>query len=126
MAQCAYCKKETSLYDGGVPVCLTCADGRDAKREPNEIEGHVRAILIQDVVEATTRAHAASEAFSAILADVPSGLPHPDGTQRIYDVSRELSAAREQRMRAHTRLNDFLKSGTIPEDLKQGGGSGAQ
>src|SRR5579863_601264 len=120
MAQCAYCKKETSLYEGGVPVCLECAEGRDAKREPNEI---VRAILIQDVVEATTRAHAASEAFSAVLADVPSGLPHPDGRQRIYDISRELSAAREQRMRAHKRLNEFLKSGTIPEDLKQGGGS---
>lgn len=127
MAQCAYCKKETSLYDGGVPVCVECADSRDATHERQELERRVRTILIQDLTEATARAHAASEAFSAIMADVPTALPHPDGTQRIHNVSRELSAARKEMMKAHARLNDFLSQAIIPEDLKQsGGGSGAE
>jgi hypothetical protein len=122
MAACAYCKTETFLYDGGVPICLECADARDAKRTSPEIERQVRTILIQDLTQATARAHAASEAFGAIMADVPSALPHPDGTQRIHNVSRELSAARKEMMKAHARLNDFLSSGVIPEDLKQGNG----
>jgi hypothetical protein len=92
MAECAYCKTETDLYDGGVPICLEC----DTKRKPPGIERDVRTILTQDVTEATARAHAASEAFSAIMADVPSGLPHPDGTQRIHDASREVSAAQKR------------------------------
>jgi hypothetical protein len=76
-------------------------------------------------IEATARFHA-SEAFNAIMSDVPSALPHPDGTQRIHNVSRKLSAARKEMMKAHARLNDFLSQGIIPEDLKQGsGGSGA-
>ena len=126
MAECAYCKTETYLYDGGVPICLECADAREAKRKPPEIERQVRTILIQDLTEATARAHASSEAFSAIMTDVPSALPHPDGTQRIHNSSRELSAARKEMMKAHARLNDFLSQGIIPEDLKQGSrGSGA-
>ena len=119
MAQCAYCKTETFLYHGGVPICLECADEREAKRKPHEIERHVRTILIQDLTETTERAHAASEAFNAIMADVPSALPHPDGAQRIHNVSRELSAARKEMMTAHARLHDFLNRGVIPGDLKR-------
>jgi hypothetical protein len=77
-------------------------------------------------IEATARSHAASEAFNAVMADVPSALPHPDGTQRSHNISRELSAARKEMMKAHGALNDFLSQGIIPEDLKQGRrGSGA-
>jgi len=122
VAQCAYCKKETLLYDGGVPICLECANARDAKRKPPETERQVRTILAHDLAEATVRAHTASEAFEAIMADVPSALPHPDGAQRIHNASRELSAARKEMMNAHARLNAFLGRGIIPEDLKQGSG----
>jgi hypothetical protein len=118
MAECVYCQAVTFLYDGGVPVCIKCADAHEAKRKPPGIERDVHTILIQDVTEATARAHAASEAFRSIMADVPSGLPHPDGTQRIHDASRELSEARKELMRAHVRLQGFLSQGTIPEDLK--------
>src|SRR5205814_1334447 len=95
MAQCAYCKTETFLYDGGVPTCLECVDKREAKRKPQEIKRHVRTILLQDFFEATERAHIASDAFEAIMAEIPSALPHPDGTQRIHNASRDLSAARK-------------------------------
>jgi hypothetical protein len=122
MAKCAYCKTETFLYDGGVPICLECADEREAKRKPQEIERHVRTVLIQDLTKTTERAHIASEVFDAIMADVPSALPHPDGTQRIHNASRDLSVARKEMMKAHARLHDFLSRGVIPEDLKRGSG----
>jgi hypothetical protein len=119
VAQCAYCKTETFLYDGGVPICLACADEREVKRKPPDIERHIRTILIQDLTETTARAHAASEVFDAIVADVPSALPQPDGTQRIQNASHELSAARKEMMKAHARLHDFLSRGVIPQDLKK-------
>ena len=119
MARCAYCKAETFLHDGGVPICLECADKRAVKHKRLEMERQVNTILIHDVTEAKERAHAASDAFEAIVADVPSGLPHPDGTQRIHNASRKLSAARQEMMRAHQRLHDFLSRGIIPEDLKK-------
>ena len=32
MAVCAHCKKqETELYENGVPICIACANARDAK-----------------------------------------------------------------------------------------------
>jgi hypothetical protein len=126
MAECVYCQAETFLYYVGVPVCIKCADAHEAKGKPPEIERNVRTTLIQDVTETTARAKAASQAFGATMGDVPSGLPHPDGAQRIHDASREVFAAQKEMMKAHTRLNDFLGQGTIPEDLKQGsGGNGA-
>src|SRR6266853_2271550 len=119
MARCAFCKAETFLFDNDVPICLECADKREVKHKRLEMERQVNTILIHDVTEAKERAHAASDAVDAIVADVQSGLPHPDGTQRIINASRKLSAARQEMMRAHERLHDFLTRGIIPEDLKK-------
>ena len=55
------------------------------------------------------------------MGQIPSGFPHPDGSQRIHNASRDLSTARKDLMRAHTRLDDFLKTGIVPEDLKRSG-----
>jgi len=44
--------------------------------------------------------------------------PHPDGTLHLHEASRQLSAARDEMMRAHNRLNDFLDKGIMPDDLK--------
>ena len=109
----------THLHDGGVPICLKCADQRDEKRKSPDMEREIRTILMRDLLQATARANAASDEFRAVMGDVPSALPHPDATQRIHNVSRALSAAREEVMKAHTRLNDFLSRGIVPEDLKQ-------
>jgi hypothetical protein len=122
MAECAYGKTETFLSYGDVPVCIKCAEAHEAKRKPPTPDRHVRTALLQEFVEATARVNAASEAFIAVMGDVPSGLPHPDGTQRILNASSELSAARKEVMKAHTRLNDFLGQGIVPEDLKQASG----
>ena len=122
MAECARCKTETDLYEGSVPICTRCADTHKAGPQPPNTYLHLRTTLLQDVLEATARADAARESFNVVMSDVPSALPHPDGTQRIQNASRELSAARKDAMRAHTRLNDFVSRGIIPENLKQGSG----
>jgi hypothetical protein len=119
MAQCAYCKAETEMYIGGdVPICVECSDALGPGRKP---PASVRNALIQSVAETTARANAASDAFSAIMGQFPSGLPYADGAQRIHSASRELSVARKEMMKAHSRLNDFLRRGVVPEDLKRRG-----
>ena len=62
----------------------------------------------------------ASAAFLDVTSQVPSGLPHPDGTQRIRNIAHELAFARTELMRAHSRMDAFLVSGTAPEDLVNG------
>jgi hypothetical protein len=116
MAQCAYCQAQTELFDGGSPICVKCSEMREAKHKPGK---DIRTILVNDIVEATAKVSAANKAFSGIMDQFPSGLPHPDGTQRIKNASRELDAARTEMMKAHTRLNDFIQHGVVPEDLKQ-------
>ena len=59
--------------------------------------------------------------FNAVTSDVPSFIPHPDGTQRIHNASHRLTEARNAMMKAHDRLNDYLERGTVPEDLKRSG-----
>ncbi len=66
---------------------------------------------------ATEQVKTASEKFDAITRDVLSGLPQPDGTQRIQNISREYSAARQNLMIAMHRLNAFVIHGVVPEDL---------
>jgi hypothetical protein len=72
-----------------------------------ETEHRIGTILMEALTEATARSHAASDAFSAVMGDVPSALPHPDGAQRIHNVSRELSAARKEVMLAHSASMSF-------------------
>ena len=81
MALCAYCKAETQLYFANVPVCIKCGDTRSPQQ--------MRASLLQNIADVTMRAEAASEAFQKVVADIPSDVPHPDGVQRITNVSRD-------------------------------------
>jgi hypothetical protein len=81
----------------------------------------VKTALLRDLQEATKRADEASDAFLAITTEIPSGIPHPDGTQNIHNASHKLTAAREAIMMAHTRLNDYLERGIVPNDLKRSG-----
>jgi hypothetical protein len=117
MALCAYCQKETELYAGGTPVCVECSTAHE-QREP--LSHHaIYAALRQDVAAAGERANAATAAFREVMKDVPSHLPHPDGTQRVLNVCRLLSAARREMADADLRLTNFLVHGTVPEHLKR-------
>ena len=120
MAQCAYCKTETELHESGTPVCPTCSDAR-TKRKPPATSQQIRSALLQDILELTARTNEATREFEAIMGQAPSGLPHPDGAQRIKSASTRLSIAREELMKAHRRLNDHIERLDMPDDLKQTG-----
>jgi hypothetical protein len=117
VARCAYCKSETALLDRGTPVCSDCANRLSTKLQPSAAEDRL-ARLQQELKEATAQAHSATDAFNAIMGDIPSSVPQPDGTQRINNVYRELSLARREMMRAHSRLTYFLDNGVLPEDTE--------
>src|SRR5258707_633957 len=102
MAQCTFCGAETYLYDSGAPICIKCSEAQRAKRKAPEIERHIRTTLIKDLAEATLRAKTASDAFNSVMSDIPSTMPHSDGTQRIHNASRDLSFARKEMMKAHS------------------------
>lgn len=121
MAVCTFCRAETELYESGVPVCVKCSDARDSKRKPPTSEHEVLNVLKQDLQAAAERSKAATAAFDAVMNEIPSGIPHPDGTRRIHNASREVTVARMEMLRAHHRLNDFLNAGVVPDDLKRSG-----
>jgi hypothetical protein len=96
----------------------------DAKPPPKRAPLHqdqVRRILLLDVAETTARADAAAAEFKVLITSIPTGIPHPDGTQRIHQASHNLSNARKDMMQAHSRLDNFLRSGVMPEDLHSTG-----
>jgi hypothetical protein len=122
-AECAFCKTQTELYVNGMPVCIACSETRQNKRKPPTRDTSVLNILQRDLEAATERASAAAATFDAVTTEIPSGMPHPDGTQRIHNASREMSQARVGLMIAHNRLNDYLERAVVPDDLKLGSGS---
>jgi len=77
-------------------------------REGDTPSWDLRSALDHDLLEATLRVEIASIEFKFLIEDIPSGLPHPDGSQRIQNSSRKLAAALRQRERAHKRLDDYL------------------
>ena len=121
MAECAYCKAATELYNNGAPICLKCSEAREAKRKPPATQQQIRNTLLQDVIEWTARTEQATEEFEDVMGQIPSGLPDPDGTQRIKNASAKLSLTRIELMKAHRRLNEHSGSGIVPEDLKRSG-----
>ena len=122
MTRCAYCKSKTEFHEGGVPICPECSEAR-TRRKPPRAAPEIQAALIEHVVDATTRLGAANWEFNEVMSQFRTGLPHSDGVQRIKNASHKLGTARKEMMRAHTRLNEFIERGIVPEDLKQGSGS---
>ena len=94
MAQCASCKAETELFENGLPVCLDCADAR-TKRKPPATDQEIRATLLRDVIEMTARNEQAIQEFETVTEQIPSGLPQPDGVQRIKNASAKLANTRK-------------------------------
>jgi len=103
MQRCARCRAQKEIYGDGVPICPGCL---------------VREALTREVLENTAKKSEAFRKFEATMLQVPSGLPHPDGVQRIKNASNDLSVARKEMARAYARLADYLDRGIVPEDLK--------
>jgi hypothetical protein len=119
MPQCIACKFETFVQVGGVPICLVCLENLPIERPRTERE--IRAVLVGRIIDASVQANAASKSFNEVTSEFPSGLPHPDGIQRIKNASNALFIARKEMATAHNRLNDFLSRGIVPEDLRRSG-----
>ena len=79
----------------------------------------VRRLLEEQFQDAVKRRNAASARFDEIRSQSPSGLPHPDGAQRIANASAEYSAALKAVNHAVQRIADFQIHRIVPEDLRQ-------
>lgn len=53
-----------------------------------------------------------------VTSDIPSGLPPPDGTERIRNAGIAYRSAVNKYCSALNQFNEFLVNRTIPEDLK--------
>jgi hypothetical protein len=74
--------------------------------------------LLDEVAKATEAHKLAHAQFHATINDIPSGLPHPDGVQRISNASTACAHAREKERVSRARLQLFQVYGFIPDDLK--------
>jgi hypothetical protein len=120
MAVCEHCGAETEMYSGSVRLCVKCSDLWEAKRRPAATTQQISSTLLQDVLELTARVEEASRQFNAVM-QIPSGLPHPDGVQRIKNASNKLSIARNELMKAHSRLDEHVTGRIVQDDLKKSG-----
>ena len=59
----------------------------------------------------------AKAVYDEVNKDIPSGLPRPDGAQRIKNACSEYNAARMTLMKALDSLNQFVHYGVIPKDV---------
>jgi hypothetical protein len=116
-----FCEPEARYAIDGVPLCGSAPADLRVRLENLKTDRHIRTVLEQEIVASTARAHAASKELVAIMGDIPSGLPQPDGAQRIQNAARALAAARNEVMQAHSRLDEFLARGIVPADWKPGG-----
>jgi hypothetical protein len=121
MAECARCKTYTQLFENGVPICLKCTEEREVRRKPPAQSQDIRNILFQELLGATARNSEAIREFDEVMGQFPSGLPHPDGVQRVKNASNKLSIARKEMGTAHNRLSDYLDRGIVPDDPKRSG-----
>ena len=74
-------------------------------------------MLRAELAAARHRRDEAAERFDEMISEVPSGIPHPDGTERIRQVSAAYGRTQAEMAAAFGRLNDFLIHGKVPGHL---------
>jgi len=72
--------------------------------------------LAQELDKARHEYDLASKRFNAVMSDVPSGLPHPDGAYRLERSGKESRLTLDLYTKALRRYSEFLLYGVIPED----------
>ena len=78
----------------------------------------IRGILEEQFSAALERRDSAAAQFRQVSNDIPSGLPHPDGSLGIANASAAYSAALRDVSRAVQRIADFQIRGIVPQDLQ--------
>ena len=105
----------SDLIERGEENFQSEAVAQHAQTNPEEI----RQVLQEDFDAAQDRRIEASKLFAEVMNDIPSGIPHPDGTDRIRLASREYSSSRDVATAAMKRLSDFLIRGIVPPELER-------
>ena len=75
--------------------------------------------LREDIVRTDNDAKVATDLFNAVMHDIPFGVPHLNGTERIRNASIEYAAASSRLAFAMKRHHTFMIDGIVPEDLKR-------
>ncbi len=86
----------------------------------------VEFILVADLERATRSFRKAAAEFQALIAEVPSGIPSPDGSLRLREAGERKRSALNALNAALQRHSAFVLDGRIPVDLaEEASGQGA-
>ena len=119
MAECSVCGLHTELFLRGVPLCFSCAQTIETNHFRRESSKTKIQITLEEAQQAArTETHAARTRFREISREIPSGLPHPDGLDRIRLAGVDVRSAEQKYLTATTRLTEFLIRGIVPDDLE--------
>jgi hypothetical protein len=93
---------------------MDATGGSSRRRDRFSIERTLRAALdnTREVYQRTDKE------FQTMINQVPSAIPHPDGSLRIQQASAIRQAALRQYREELKRFTDFVVSGQIPDDLR--------
>jgi hypothetical protein len=77
----------------------------------------IETILRDEVGRARRAYQQAHLDFNSVTADIPSGLPAPDGTERIRNAGHAYRSTMNVYSDALREFNNFITDGVIPERL---------
>jgi anti-sigma-K factor RskA len=83
------------------------------------VREQIEAILAQDVERAETVWRWEQNRFAAVVAEIPSGLPHPDGMTRIKVAGERHNRALQDYRKALNEFNAFTIGGIIPDKFNE-------
>jgi len=82
---------------------------------PCSTENAVEVLLIEEVNRLQSEYQLTKKTFASTMADIPSGLPDPDGQGRIRIAGKANSHALDAWVKALEELNRFWLEGSVPE-----------
>jgi len=93
----------------------------EAMAQPAQVANpqEIRQLLQEDFDVAQQRRIEASKLYAEVMNDIPSGIPQPDGTDRIRFAAHEYKVSRKDATAAMKRLSDFLIRGIVPPELER-------
>jgi len=75
----------------------------------------VEDLLVEEAKRRQSEYQSTKKTFASVMADIPSGLPQPDGQERIRIAGKANSHALDAWVKALQELNQFCLKGSVPE-----------
>lgn len=91
---------------------------RELRSTPPDLD-EVELLLRAQLNSARDEFEAKKKIFGQVVAEVPSGLPHPDGATAVQIAGQQYRHALEAFDVALKRFTQFVVSGTVPDDLRK-------